>query len=46
MPIYGLHSFLPMVKRSVAVTEHHVAASYWAEMLAWYYGHGASVDIM
>lgn len=30
MPMYGLHSFLPVVKRSVAVTEHHVAASYWA----------------
>lgn len=27
-------------KRSAAVIEHHVTASYWAGMLAWYYATG------
>lgn len=34
MPFYGLTFSLE--KRSVAVTQHHVAASYWVGVLAWY----------
>lgn len=30
----------PVKKRFVAVTEHHVAASNWAAMLAWYNASG------
>lgn len=40
MPMYGLHSFFAVEKRSAAVIEHHVTASYWAGMLAWYYATG------